>query len=266
MGDTIEADCEEFHIKRNSLLNFIFEFLRDENWGECEVYDGEKTIIQFNLNKNNREVYYSFLQERGIQNESEFFRKIISKYVNQSKMKREFFIFQESCKKINFSIKENQIMFISFQDGKKTQVEPYYIGTSAFEIANYLFCFDLLENSFKNYRLSNIHNVYIAREKFISRDIEFIENVKKDFDPFLSQGKTIKVLLSEKGEKLFRELRINRPKLLSKKNKIYVLQCSEEKAKRYFSYFLDEAEILEPPLLRNWFINKFSNALKLYKN
>lgn len=266
MSDIIESDCEEFHIKKNTLLNFIFQFLKEEKEYEEEASMGEKTVIQFNLNKSNRETYYSFLLERGIYNESEFFRKLIGKYTNKPKMKRELFIFQESVKKINFAIKENLIIYISFQDGKKIQIEPYHMGTSNLEIANYLFCFDLAENIFKNYRLCNIDSVYITRNKFVSRDRTFIENVKKDFDPFLSQGKIIKVFLTEKGEKIFRELRVNRPKLLNKKNGVYEFQCSEEKAKRYFSYFLDEAEILEPLHLRKWFIEKFSNALNLYKN
>lgn len=266
MGDIIESDCEEFHIKRNALLNFIFEFMREENGFEDVGYSGEKSVMQFNLNRGNRDLYYSFLLEKGIQNESEFFRKLIGKYTNQPKMKRELFIFQESVKKLNFSIKENFIIHLSFQDGKKTQVEPYHMGASSLEITNYLFCYDILEKTFKNYRLCNIALVYITRSKFTPRDLDFIENVKKDFDPFLSQGKTIKVSLSEKGEKIFRELRVNRPKLLNKKNGIYELQCSEEKAKRYFSYFLDEAEILEPLHLREWFKNKFSNALKIYEN
>ncbi len=265
MSDIIESDCEEFHIKKNTLLNFIFEFLKEEKSYEEEVYLGEKTVLQFNLNKSNREVYYNFLLERGIHNESEFFRKLIGNYANKPKMKRELFIFQESVKKLTFAIKENLVIHISFQDGKKTQVEPYHMGTSNLEIANYLFCYDLIENNFKNYRLCNIESVYITRNKFVFRDKNFIENVKKDFDPFLSQGKIIKVFLTEKGEKIFRELRVNRPKVLNKKNGIYEFQCSEEKAKRYFSYFLDEAEILEPIHLREWFIRKFSNALTLYQ-
>ncbi|MGL4402498.1 MAG: WYL domain-containing protein [Fusobacteriaceae bacterium] len=265
MNDIVESDCEEFHIKKNTLLNFIFEFLKEETFYEEESCMGEKIVLQFNLNKSNREIYYSFLLEKGIQNESEFFRKLIGKYANKPKMKRENFIFQESVKKLIFAIKENLVIHISFQDGKKTQVEPYHMGTSNLEIANYLFCFDLTENSFKNYRLCNIDSVYITRKNFIFRDKTFIENVKKDFDPFLSQGKTIKVFLTEKGEKIFRELKVNRPKVLNKKNGIYEFQCSEEKAKRYFSYFLDEAEILEPLHLREWFLKKFSNALILYK-
>ncbi|MGL6023529.1 MAG: WYL domain-containing protein, partial [Cetobacterium sp.] len=68
------------------------------------------------------------------------------------------------------------------------------------------------------------------------------------------------------GEKMLHELKVNRPKILSEKDKIYEFQCSEEKAKRYFSYFLDEAEILSPSHLREWFFKKFSNALSLYKN
>lgn len=263
---TIEADIEEFKINKNYILNYIYENLKFEQFLEDGKFDGEKTVIQFNLNKKNRENYYNFLEENGIQVEASFFRKLFIKYANQSKVKRELFIFKEVVERINLGIKENKILNITFMDKKETKIEPYYIGNSKLEIANYIFCFDLLEGEFKNYKLNNIKNIYINNKIFTVRDLDFIEKVKNNFDPFLSQDKIIKVRLTPNGELLFKNIKINRAEILSINKDIYELQCSEEKAKRYFSYFLDDVEILEPLELREWFINKYVSALKKYQN
>ncbi|MEG0135775.1 MAG: WYL domain-containing protein [Cetobacterium sp.] len=263
---TIEADIEEFKINKNYILNYIYENLKFEQFLEDGKFDGEKTVIQFNLNKKNRENYYNFLEENGIQVEASFFRKLFIKYANQSKVKRELFIFKEVVERINLGIKENKILNITFMDKKETKIEPYYIGNSKLEIANYIFCFDLLEDEFKNYKLNNIKNIYINNKIFTVRDLDFIEKVKNNFDPFLSQDKIIKVRLTPNGELLFKNIKINRAEILSINKDIYELQCSEEKAKRYFSYFLDDVEILEPLELREWFINKYVSALKKYQN
>jgi predicted DNA-binding transcriptional regulator YafY len=89
--------------------------------------------------------------------------------------------------------------------------------------------------------------------------------MKKEFDPFLSHGQRVKIRLSTKGERILKELATNRPILLSKEGNKFEFECSEEKAKRYFSYFLDEAEILEPIHLREWFKKRHQNALQNYK-
>ena len=59
-------------------------------------------------------------------------------------------------------------------------------------------------------------------------------------------------------------LKVNRPKLIQESGDIFDFEASEEQIKRYFSYFLDDAEIIEPKSLREWFKKKFKNALKNY--
>ena len=43
-------------------------------------------------------------------------------------------------------------------------------------------------------------------------------------------------------------------------------EASDEQIKRYFSYFFDEATVIEPIELKEWFIEKYENALKNLKN
>ncbi|MGL4308115.1 MAG: WYL domain-containing protein [Cetobacterium sp.] len=264
--EIIQGDIEEFKITKNFLLNYIFERLKNEKLLDEYYKEGDKEVIQFNLNKKNKENYYEFLEEKNVQVEADFFRKLFIKYGNFPKNKRELFVFSEIVERINHGIKEKKIIKIKFRDGNETKVEPYYIGSSQLEIANYIFSYDLEKCKFKNYRLNNIVGIYISRDKFQNRDEEFIENVKKNFDPFLSEGKVIRVKLSDCGEKMFENLKVNRPQVMEKSKNIYSLQCSEEKAKRYFSYFMNEVEILEPLSLREWFIDKYKKAIEVYEN
>lgn len=263
--EILESDMDEFLIKKNTLLNLIYEKLKTEFSRVKINSDGDTQVIQFNLNKRNKENYYYFLEENNIQNESEFFRDIITYYALMRKKEREAFLFEREVELLKIGIKERRVEKIIFNDKNEVEIEPYYLGCSKLELANYIFCYNLKENSWKNYKLKYINNIYLTKENFKVRDKKFIESVKKEFDPFLSKGKIVKVRLSNSGEKLFKEIRVNRPKLLEKIDSIYVLECSEEKAKRYFSYFLDDAEILEPISLRSWFEKRLEKALNKYK-
>lgn len=264
--EIIVGDSSEFKVTKNYIFNYIFEHLKDEKIEKIENMEKRKKVIQFNLNKKNKENYYNFLEEKNIQVEAEYFRNLFIKYASQTKRKRELFIYKEKVERIELAIEEKKVMKIIFLDGKEIVVEPYFIGNSKLEIANYIFCYDIFEKKFKNYKLSNIKSVYVKQEIFTVRDRNFIEGVKRNFDPFLSQGKKIKVALTDMGQKIFKEIKLNRPEVLRKDGNIYELQCSQEKAKRYFSYFLDEAVILEPEELKEWFIEKYKKALLKYEN
>ena len=262
--EIIGSDLDNFKITKNYLLNYIFEHMKNEKINDNFFFEGEKTVIQFNLNKRNLSTYYDFLQEKNIQVEADFIRKLIYKYANQSRKNRELFIFQSIIERLESAIKDKKIIKIHFKDRRTTSVLPFYIGSSKLELSNYLFCYDINEEKYRNYRISNIDTVFITKEVKILEDMKFVEKVIKDFDPFLSQGKEIKAILTSEGEKILKEVKLNRPEIISKKGNFYEFQCSEEKAKRYFTYFLDEIEILEPLSLREWFKNKYLNACKKY--
>ena len=94
---------------------------------------------------------------------------------------------------------------------------------------------------------------------------DYLEKIKANFDPFLSFGKEIKVKLSPEGKKHYDLIITNRPKIKEYEGDIYTFYCSDENAKIYFAHFYDNAEILEPLELRDWFKIKFKNMYELYK-
>ena len=269
--EIIKNDISDFNMTSNYFMNYIFLNLNDKykNFkGNPAIAEQskEKSSIQFNLNKESSLIYYDVLRDNNAQNESEFMRSLLIRYATNPKNKRELFIFKESVERINLAIKDKKNVYITFNDDRKVKVSPYYIGSSDLEIANYIFCYDFSEEKYKNYKLSYLKQVYTTSEAAKWEDSDYIEDVIKNFDPFLSKGQVIKVRLSENGKKLLKTIKINRPKLISEDGDLFEFEASDEQIKRYFSYFFDEATVIEPIELKEWFIEKYENALKNLKN
>ena len=265
MNEIIKSDSEYFRLPIGKIGNIIFNYYIDKNLNKVVLEDSLGEVIQFNLNKASNLIYYDVLRENNAQNESEFMRSLLIRYATNPKNKRELFIFRESVERLNLAIKDKKNVYITFNDNRKVKVSPYYIGSSDLEIANYIFCYDYLEEKYKNYKLSYLNQVYTTSETGNWEDKKYINDVIKNFDPFLSKGQVIKIRLSERGKKLFKAIKINRPKLINSKDDIFEFEASEEQIKRYFTYFLDDATIIEPIELKKWFIEKYENALKNLK-
>ena len=268
--EIIKNDISDFNMTSNYFMNYIFLNLNDKykNFkGNPAIAEQskEKSSIQFNLNKESSLIYYDVLRDNNAQNESEFMRSLLIRYATNPKNKRELFIFKESVERINLAIKDRKNVYITFNDDRKVKVSPYHIGSSDLEIANYIFCFDFSEEKYKNYKLNYLKQVYTTSEGAKWEDNDYIEDVIKNFDPFLSKGQIIKVRLSENGKKLLKTIKINRPKLISEDGDLFEFEASDEQIKRYFSYFFDEATVIEPIELKEWFIEKYENALKNLK-
>lgn len=266
--DIIKNDISDFGLSSNYFMNYIFSNLKDayEDYGskntDILTLNKEKKSIQFNLNKENSLIYYDVLRDKKILNESEFIRNLLIKYSSNQKNIRELFIFKEIVERINLAIKDKKNVIITFNDERKVVISPYYIGSSDLEIANYIFCYDTEEKKYKNYKLSNLKQAYTLSELGKWDEEEYIRNIINNFDPFLSQGRKIVVKLSEEGIRLLNVSKVNRPKIIEKRGNLYEFECSQEQAKKYFSYFLDEATILEPLELKKWFEKKYERALK----
>lgn len=261
----IESDLEDFGIAKNFLCNYIFEnsdgFKQVYNY----KYNGSKKIIQFNLNKKNLENYYSFLAEKNIEVEAEYFRNIFLYYAQQSKKSRELFIFKNIVDKIIYAIENKKKIIVTFVDESQKTISPYYMSSSELELKNYLFSYDEEEEKFKNFTLRNIKTVYITSKKIYDKEMNFVHEVIENFDPFFSYGKHITVKFTDEGLKILNVIKTYRPKLLEQKGNVCKFQCSELQGKRYFSYFWNEVEILEPEGLRLWFKEKAKKVFEIYK-
>ena len=261
----IESDLEDFRITKNFLCNYIFENSKGFKQIYNYKYNGSKKIIQFNLNKKNLENYYSFLAEKKIEVEAEYFRNIFFYYAQQSKKSRELFIFKNITEKIMYGVENKKKIIVTFADGTKKTISPYYMASSELELKNYLFSYDEEEKKFKNFTLRNIKAVYVTEKKVYEGENDFVREVIENFDPFLSYNKRVKVKFTDEGLEILKRVKTYRPKLLKQEGNICVFQCSELQGKRYFSAFWNEAEILEPLELRNWFRERSLKIMEIYK-
>lgn len=261
----IESDLEDFGITKNYLCNYIFENSEGFKQVYNYKYGNVKKIIQFNLNKKNRENYYSFLAEKNIEVEAEYFRNIFLHYAQKSKKSREFFIFKDIIGRIASAIDNKKKITVTFADESKKIISPYYIASSELELKNYLFSYDEEAKKFKNFSIRNIRSVYVTGQNVYDGEKEYVKNVIENFDPFLSYSKTVTVRFTDEGLELLNNLKTYRPKILEQDGNIYKFQCSILLGKRYFSNFWNEAEILEPKELRDWFREKSKNMMELYK-
>lgn len=261
----IESDLEDFRITKNFLCNYIFENSKGFKQIYNYKYNGSKKIIQFNLNKKNLENYYSFLAEKKIEVEAEYFRNIFFYYAQQSKKSRELFIFKNITEKIMCGVENKKKIIVTFADGTKKTISPYYIASSELELKNYLFSYDEEEKKFKNFTLRNIKAVYVTEKKVYEGENDFVREVIENFDPFLSYSRRVKVKFTDEGLEILKKIKTYRPKLLKQEGNICVFQCSELQGKRYFSVFWNEAEILEPLELRNWFRERSLKMTEIYK-
>ena len=261
----IESDLEDFRITKNFLCNYIFENSKGFKQIYNYKYNGSKKIIQFNLNKKNLENYYSFLAEKKIEVEAEYFRNIFFYYAQQSKKSRELFIFKNITEKIMCGVENKKKIIVTFADGTKKTISPYYMASSELELKNYLFSYDEDEKRFKNFTLRNIKAVYVTEKKVYEGENDFVREVIENFDPFLSYSRRVKVKFTDEGLEILKRVKTYRPKLLKQEGNICVFQCSELQGKRYFSAFWNEAEILEPLELRNWFRERSLKIMEIYK-
>lgn len=258
-GDILKYDAREFGISKNYLLNYLvknYSILMGKN---IFVLEDEKEIIQFNLNKENKDSYMEIYNKSEFETEASFIRTLICSYISQSKVIRERFIFEKLIGKIQRGIKNKKKIKIKFETTEKI-VSPYNILYSNMEVSNYLFCYSEGDKNYKNYKISNVKYVYILDESRSEVDAKYFKRVRDDFDPFLSYGILVVVRLSKEGEKKYDRMKTNRPRLIKKLENNWIVEGSEEKIKRYFSYFMSDVEIISPLSLKKWF---YEEALKM---
>ena len=267
--DIMKIDQEDFGINNNKFCNYILEKLKFNRKIETEKLlqaqgRNRKKIVQFDLNVNNKEIYYDILKSNEVEIEAEYFRELFEIYCSKFKYQRELFIYEDKLKSILDAIKdENKLKIKYFSE--IIDIDPIFIRREDKGNENFLFCYVEKLNSYQNYKLKELEIVAILPEKMKKRDKKFIESMKKKYDPFLGKTTTIKVKLTTLGESLLKTFTEYRPKLIKNEKNIYFFETSEEQAKMYFRGFSKEAEILEPLSLREEIIKEYQEALNVYK-
>ncbi len=264
----MKNDIEEFGINNNKLCNYILDKLkykREINTERELEAQGRpvKKIIQFDLNVSNKEIYYDILRENKVEVEAEFFRDLFETYCSKFTYQRELFVFEEKLKKVMNAIKDKKKLKVKYLD-HVVNVDPYFIKREEQGDENYLFCYYEKEGTYHNYKLKELEVIGILEEKIKGKDKKFVDQVRKNFDPFLGNGNFVKVKFTKLGEVLYKSLFNYRPKLIKKDGDVYIFETSNENAKLYFRQFLKEAVVIEPRELKDEIKAEFLEAYESY--
>jgi len=275
----LKNDIEDFQIKKETLLNRIYNYIDKTNLHYYNLGNiCEKESLQFTLNNYNSYNFsdsfdYFKKNSQGKIKKHDFIRSIIFTYSSKPKYEREKIIFKEILKKINYSIENKEVAKLILKtDGgtnRNRKVEIYSIEISGEERHNYVLYKDSNKNAYRAPRLSNIKEIYPTEEKRSSFDLSFVNNLQNNFEPFLSYGHKTKIKFTKDGLDKLERLNRNRPiEFNSKENRdsnIKEFYCNERHSIVYFGQFFNEIEILEPLELREKFKILHSSSLDLYK-
>lgn len=265
MNEIIKSDSEYFKLQIGKIGNIIFNYYIDKNLNKVELEDSSGEVMQFNLNKSNEEIFMDTLIRNKIETEAEYWRNIFFTYINNLRYKREEILFEKNFKNIEQALKDGNKIKIKYHNCIRL-INPYFVKVSDSESRSYLFCYCEKNNDYRNYRISEIEEIWFTNKKIEVKDKKYIDEVYKNFDPFLSYKNRVKVRFTEKGLDLYEKVLTNRPKLLNIENNIYTFECDNKLAMVYFAQFFSLIEILEPQELRKKLQNELENTLKIYKN
>lgn len=265
----LKKDSEEFGINSNRLCNYLLEkckYSKEIKLNENLEKQNKslKKIIQFDLNVMNENIYYDILKENNVEIEAEYFRELFQIYSSKFKYQRELFVFEDKVEILLESILKKKKMKIIYL-GEIYIINPYFIKREEQGDENFIFSYNETLEKYENFKLKEIEIITLLNAEILILDKKYIENIRKNFDPFLGNGNIIKVRLTSIGETLLKSLTNYRPKLKRKEGDIYYFEIASENAKLYFAPFMKEAEILEPISLRKEMKKALLETLEIYK-
>ena len=264
MNEIITGDSEYFKLPVGRIGNIIFKYYMDKDLNKVELGNFSGEVIQFNLNKKNEEIFMDTLIRNKIQTEAEYWRNIFFTYINNLRYKREEILFENKFKDIREGIKAEKKIKIKYHKYIRL-VNPYFIKVSDSENRSYLFCYCEKNNDYRNYRISEIEEIWLTNEKNEIRDKKYIDDVRKNFDPFLSYKNRVKVKFTEKGIELYEKVLANRPRLIEEKDGIYTFECDNKLAMIYFAQFYSKVKILEPEELKTILKKELKKTIEIYE-
>ena len=265
MNEIITGYSEYFKLPVGRIGNIIFKYYMDKDLNKVELGNFSGEVIQFNLNKKNEEIFMDTLIRNKVEIEAEYWRNIFFTYINNLRYKREEILFENKFKDIRGAIKTEKKIKIKYHKYIRL-VNPYFIKVSDSENRSYLFCYCEKNNDYRNYRISEIEEIWLTNEKNEIRDKKYIDDVRKNFDPFLSYKNRVKVKFTEKGIELYEKVLANRPRLIEEKDEIYTFECDNKLAMIYFAQFYSEVKILEPEELKTILKKELKKTIEIYED
>ena len=221
----------------------------------------------------------SFQEEEYYPREGKYIKAILEDYALLPFYEREGVFFKDIIDSINEAILTGNILKLRYINRKQQQtqiaVRPYKIASSPLLQYHYLLALPVdaeRSNDILALRVSRITETKkVARTSHItSKEQSHIDDIirTKGIQYIVSKDSEIQVALSDQGYKLYKSILYLRPKYtnISQKDNEWILtfMCAEEQIKNYFFQFGKEAIVISPQSLKQWFVDKYSDAAKVY--
>ena len=96
MFEILKGDAEYFKIPLGKIGNTLFKYFIDKNLSKIELEESSGKKVQFNLSKENEDIFFDVLREKKASTEAELMRDIFFTYINNLRFKREEIIFNSA--------------------------------------------------------------------------------------------------------------------------------------------------------------------------
>ena len=260
----IAGYTEELTIKMNSFRNGVSLKPRINN----ENYD--------DLNMGTS----SFQEEAYYPREGRYIKAILEEYALLPFFEREGVFFKDIIDQIDEAIRTGNVIRLNYINRKQQQtlivIRPYKIVSSSLLRYHYLVALPIDAETIEDILVLRISR--IVGIKKINRTSHITVQERNQIDEIIrtrgiqyivSQESKIEVELSEQGYKLYKSILYLRPKytdITPEEDKwILTFTCTEEQIKNYFFQFGKEAIVRSPDLLKQWFLDKYTEAAKIYQ-
>ena len=140
MNEIIKSDSEYFKMPVGRIGNIIFKYYMDKNLNKVELGNFSGEVLQFNLNKNNDEIFMDTFVRSGVETEAEYWRNIIFTYINNLRYRREEILFEKIFRKIKEGMESKRKIKIKYHKYIRL-VNPYFVKVADDENRSYLFCY-----------------------------------------------------------------------------------------------------------------------------
>lgn len=302
LRNQLEMDIQDYGLKGiGDLCNKIIEFrdILPQNPQNKRFSKENNDLfkncapLQFTLHKRNHDFEESVNSTRT--KLASLCRHYLEQYIDMPRGKRELFLKKLELLKIEKAIEAQKNVWLDYK-GQRKLFAPCFIAFSPAQVRAYLVICNS-NHQFKALRICHIKNVEDVElqgensKAFHTQTnalFKKAQDLREHFDPFLCHGQELRVELSTEGVAIYNRAVTNRPKVLkvpaehSARNNftdspdgiklalescrpgVYILECSPELAKVYFPQFLETAQIISPPDLRNYFRQRFLKAATAY--
>lgn len=271
--DIVDAETKKYadEIKKRLLIK-----------GDSRLYYINNDNVRFLADNGHKE--YSgedILEYSPYKRPSQYLRAVIEEYCSLPFIKREEIFKQEAYDIINDAI--NNKLVLRIPNAKNPDqifvVYPHKITANKSNTQSYLLCYskekDIKDSKMKIVSFSmsrlNISKLNKTSQHFnLTKEQEKnIENIleHQEVEYLLNEPESIEIRMTENGKKIYNSRIYMRPKRIEiKDNNIWVFNCTQLQAYNFFFSFGENAEVINPPELRDRFIQSVNKMSEIYSH